>query len=107
VAGEAWPPRTSEGESNGGCGEAPRVVLRLGFGVFIPFRWWACCNGVAAMGPAWWWPSWCGGVCILFGLFQLWISSNVSTATFVWLMGGSCMSAFPLLEALCIELRLC
>jgi hypothetical protein len=85
----------------------PRVVLRLGFGVFMLFRWWACCDGAAAVGPAWWWPSWCGGVCILFVLFHLWISSNVWTATFVWLMGGSCMSAFPLLEALCIELRLC
>jgi hypothetical protein len=70
--GEAWPPRTSEGGGpTADAARPPLIVLRLRFSVFFPFGWWACCSGAAAVGPAWWWLSWCGGVCVLCALSAL------------------------------------
>ena len=64
---------TQEVESNGGCGEDPArcgvaaaIARQSASGpdpmLFTPSRGVCCCSGIAEKGPAWRWPSKCGGV---------------------------------------------
>jgi hypothetical protein len=102
VAGEVWPPRTSErGSATADVASPSHIVSWLGFGVFFPFKWWACCSGATVVGPACRWLSWCGGVCVLCPLSATLVFSFrsgggiVSTTTLVWLIGETYKSALP------------
>jgi hypothetical protein len=59
--GEAWPPRTSEGESNDGCSQAPArcaaVRIQCLHSVLVVGLLQRCCDGGPCMAVAFlvWW----------------------------------------------------